>query len=319
MATYKEIHGVKVQYRESDATAIEGDVWYNASTGKLKMYASSGSWASGGNITTNREGMGSAGTQTAGLIYGGISGTTYHNESEEYDGSSWTEGDNLNDTRRQIAAIGTQTAALAAGGYDGSHKGTSEEYDGSSWTEGDDLNTAKEGRAGVGIQTAALAAGGSPRVAIVESYDGSSWTEIADLNTARNTMQGVGTQTAGLVIAGETSSAVGVVESWNGTSWTEVGDLGTARYGPSVSGGPGGQTAALAFGGGPPGNDETEEWDGTSWTELADLSTGRRKGGGSPAGSVSLALMAGGISGTTLSASTEEWAVAASVETVAFD
>ena len=54
MATYKEIHGVKVQYRDSDATAIEGDVWYNASTGLLKMYASGGSWASGGNMNTAR-------------------------------------------------------------------------------------------------------------------------------------------------------------------------------------------------------------------------------------------------------------------------
>ena len=48
MATYKEIHGVNVQYRESDAPEIEGDVWYNSSTGKLRMYASVGSWATGG-------------------------------------------------------------------------------------------------------------------------------------------------------------------------------------------------------------------------------------------------------------------------------
>ena len=39
MATYKEIHGVNVQYRDSDAPEIEGDVWYNSSTGKLRMYA----------------------------------------------------------------------------------------------------------------------------------------------------------------------------------------------------------------------------------------------------------------------------------------
>ena len=39
MATYKEIHGVKLQYRESDATAIIGDVWYNASTAVLKMFS----------------------------------------------------------------------------------------------------------------------------------------------------------------------------------------------------------------------------------------------------------------------------------------
>ena len=40
MATYKEIHGVKLQYRESDATAIIGDVWYNATTAVLKMFSS---------------------------------------------------------------------------------------------------------------------------------------------------------------------------------------------------------------------------------------------------------------------------------------
>ena len=54
MATYKEIHGVKVQYRDSDATAIEGDVWYNASTGLLKMYAALGSWATGGDLNNAR-------------------------------------------------------------------------------------------------------------------------------------------------------------------------------------------------------------------------------------------------------------------------
>ena len=47
MATYKAIHGVNIQYRDSDATAIEGDVWYNSSTGKLKMYAALGAWSSG--------------------------------------------------------------------------------------------------------------------------------------------------------------------------------------------------------------------------------------------------------------------------------
>ena len=51
MATYKEIHGVKVQYRDSDPTAVEGDVWYNSTTGKLKMYAGVGAWASGTNLS----------------------------------------------------------------------------------------------------------------------------------------------------------------------------------------------------------------------------------------------------------------------------
>ena len=68
MATYKAIHGVKVQYRDSDATAVEGDVWYNKSTGLLKMYGAAGSWATGGNINTARVTLAGAGkgTQTAG-------------------------------------------------------------------------------------------------------------------------------------------------------------------------------------------------------------------------------------------------------------
>ena len=72
MATYKEIHGVKVQYRDSDATAIEGDVWYNASTGLLKMYASTGSWATGNNMNTARRNVGGSGaTQSAAMVVGG--------------------------------------------------------------------------------------------------------------------------------------------------------------------------------------------------------------------------------------------------------
>ena len=55
MATYKEIHGIKVQYRDSDATAVEGDVWYNSTTSLLKTYAAVGSWSSGGNLNSTEE------------------------------------------------------------------------------------------------------------------------------------------------------------------------------------------------------------------------------------------------------------------------
>ena len=70
MATYKEIHGVKIQYRESDATAVEGDVWYNASAGKLKMFSAVGAWASGGDLNVGRLSAAAAGSQTAALYFG---------------------------------------------------------------------------------------------------------------------------------------------------------------------------------------------------------------------------------------------------------
>ena len=91
MATYKEIHGVKVQYRDSDATAVEGDVWYNRSTGKLKMYASLGSWASANDLNNANDEAGYLGTQTAAMHFGGrnpsVSGLT---DTETYDGSTWS-------------------------------------------------------------------------------------------------------------------------------------------------------------------------------------------------------------------------------------
>ena len=98
MATYKEIHGIKVQYRDSDATEVEGDVWYNSSTGLLKMYASVGSWASGGNLNLGRYQAGGAGTATAGVVAGGDKGgsPSFTAVCETYDGSSWTEVGDLN-------------------------------------------------------------------------------------------------------------------------------------------------------------------------------------------------------------------------------
>ena len=63
----------------------------------------------------------------------------------------------------------------------------------------------------------------------------------------------------------------------------------------------------------------TEEYNGTSFTEVADLSITRNSG--AMAGTSSSALTASGtqVSKDTLGVATEEWTLAASVETVAFD
>jgi hypothetical protein len=159
MATYKEIHGVKVQYRDSDATAIEGDVWYNASTGKLKMYASTGSWASGGNVNTARYGCGGGGTSEATWIASGyapsVPGVTVNHE--QYDGSSWTETTNVNTARNYIGSAGTATAALVVSGYlDPGFSVDTESWNGSAWTELANLNTSRYNGASFGTNTAAI-------------------------------------------------------------------------------------------------------------------------------------------------------------------
>ena len=84
------------------------------------------SWTGGGNLATARSELAGAGTQTAGLGFGGKGAAESQNEmfglfgyTELYDGSVWTAGGNLNDARQQFAGAGTQTAGLGFGGYHG--------------------------------------------------------------------------------------------------------------------------------------------------------------------------------------------------------
>ena len=120
------------------------------------------SWTNGGNINTARTALGGAGTQTAGMIFGGEA-PGRRDETETYDGSTWTEVGDLNTARYYLAGFGIQTAALAAGG-----------------------NT----------NTSPVAA------VITENYDGSTWAEVADLSTARERLHGGGTNQSGVVMGG---------------------------------------------------------------------------------------------------------------------
>jgi hypothetical protein len=52
-------------------------------------------WAAGGNLGTARRSFAGAGTQTAGLAFGGYYNQECSNATEEYDGSTWTPGGNL--------------------------------------------------------------------------------------------------------------------------------------------------------------------------------------------------------------------------------
>jgi len=322
MATYKEIHGVKVQYRDSDATAVEGDVWYNASFGTLKMYVSLGAWASGGALNTPRgESFGhGAGTQTAAQVAGGSSPATSASSEnvEHYDGSSWTEVADINTARVGAVQDGVQTASFLAAGYSTAYVGITESWNGTSWTEVADLSTARAYQGGTrgASATAGLVVAGynGSDVDNVEKWDGSSWTEVAEVNSARRKAGGFGTSTAAIAV-GSAPSATNLVESWDGSSWTETTENNSSR---GAQGTAGSQTDGLIFGAEQaPVGTTTESWDGSSWTEVADLSANR---GNAPAGGTgAAAFLAGGAPGGGVGTATEEFTVAASIETVAFD
>ena len=73
-----------------------------------------GAWSTGGSLNTARYYVGAAGTQTAGLAFGGE--TPYRAQTESYDGSSWTEVNDMNTAVATHGSNGTQTSALAYGG-----------------------------------------------------------------------------------------------------------------------------------------------------------------------------------------------------------
>ena len=171
MSTYKEIHGVKVQYRDSDATAVIGDVWYNASTGLLKMYAGLGSWAAGGNLTTGRHYLAGFGTQTAAFAAGGHPSRT---EVESYDGSSWTETTDINTARWGHGSNGTTALGMIYGGTPPT-TGATESWDESSWTEVADMSTARfnsaQSQSPTNTNVAAFVAGGNTYTTATEEWE----------------------------------------------------------------------------------------------------------------------------------------------------
>ena len=137
MSDYKSIHGVRVVGHTADPdNIIEGQIWYDdtASTVQYQIPDTISSWRIGGSMNTARQIVAGAGTQTAGLVFGGNVPNTALNES--YDGSSWTELADLNTARRAYGGAGTQTAALLAAGHtDGSGSDTAvvESWNGSKY------------------------------------------------------------------------------------------------------------------------------------------------------------------------------------------
>ena len=176
-----------------------------------------GAWSSGGNTNDSRRALGSCGSNTAGLIFGGRLSPTasppagFVAKTEQYDGTSWTEVNDLNNARSNVGGAGTQTAAVAFGGLNpglGPRPATNTEtWDGTNWTSGTASPTAAENYGACGTLTAALKYGGdnSP-VGVTNStleFDGTIFTAGGNMNTARNLIQGsAGSQTAGLAFGG---------------------------------------------------------------------------------------------------------------------
>ena len=312
MTTYKEIFGKPVKVLSSDpSNETEGQVWYNSSSGTFKAGISVAAWASGGNYPTSNYGLQGAGSQTAGLAWGGDAAGATTNTTAKYDGSSWTTSGNYPYSGWRIGGDGTQTAAIGSGGVNNSSdlQSSTNTFDGSSWTAGTSLPAGRRSHAHVGTITASVVFMGNPVTTTLE-YNGSSWTSANAMSTPRAGAHALGTQTASL--AGATPPSLNT-EEYDGTNWT-TGGAQTVATGSSAEGnGTGTQTAGL-FAGGYPNITTTQLYNGSTFVTSANLGSGGY-GIGQSGSSSTAALAFGGVRGG-YSNSTEEFNVATATKTL---
>ena len=321
MASYNTIRGLRVKYLSADpANPEDGQVWYNAGTGNLRVdgILAPGSFSSGGNLNTGRYAIGSAGTFTAGLaiggdLFGSNPSSRGSNSTEEYNGTSWTGGGNLGTSGSWRAGAGTQTAASGTAGNNySSYMSTSENYDGSSWTSSTSAPYAAEGSVSTGSRAASIWGGGgapsqSPEYPPKFFYgDGEGWTAITNSNNAnRYASVFTGTQTAALLTGGQSPQTANT-ESWNGSSWTNLSAFPTP-FANAAGNRVGTSTAAVAAGGASPGGTLTSSshWNGSSWS--TDASMAQAHNSSSSAGTQEAYYVAGGPGAAPLRNATEEY------------
>jgi hypothetical protein len=282
----------------SGETRITGSLVVTANTGNIEfniITPGTSAWSTGGALITGRESLAGAGTQNAGLAFGGGAPAVL-SCTEEYNGASWSAGGALITARCSLAGTGTQNEGLAFGGNTGVVTSCTEEYNGTSWTAGGALITARVSLAGAGTQNVGIAFGGNDfafGLSCTEEYNGTSWTAGGALITAREQLAGAGIQDAALAFGGYDGSTLSCTEEYNGTSWSAGGALITARYRLA---GAGTQNAGLAFGGYDGSTLScTEQYNGTSWSAGGVLINTRQQLAG--AGTQTAGLAFGGSPG----------------------
>jgi len=85
--------------------------------GNVNAHYDGTNWTSANALSTDRDGFGTAGLQTAGLAFGGQLPPGKQVLTEAYDGTSWSEhGGNMATGRNELGGCGTSVAGLATCG-----------------------------------------------------------------------------------------------------------------------------------------------------------------------------------------------------------
>ena len=227
------------------------------------------SWGTGGDLSATRQQMGSCGTSSAGLCFGGWPGAGGNtNITQHYDGSTWsTDEDTISVSKGANRGCGTQTAALQAlGDVDGGTTAdakNAEVYNGSTWGSGSTPGNAANYVSAFGESDAGYFCGGYGYPSEhnhVQYYNGTSWSTDPGGVTLRITQhqQGgsFGSSSAAVIFAGAgattgTSYAANQdhADKWNGTAFSATATLPDGSINYNDTHGAGSQEAGLGFGG----------------------------------------------------------------------
>tara|TARA_R110000824_G_scaffold57478_1_gene156247 strand:- start:102 stop:1100 length:999 start_codon:yes stop_codon:yes gene_type:complete len=329
VTVYNTIKGLKVKYLSGDPANPEvGQVWYNSTTGNLRVdgIAGTGAWASGGAVNTNRASLAGAGTQNDMIINGGNSpafeSTT---AAETYNGTSWTAITASPTATKQMASTGTTTsAANFIGGGPDPKKNITQHWNGSSWSAGGTLATARANMRGTGPHTAGIILGGqgaSGAGLLAEKYNGTSWTSASTLAAGNFGGSMAGTSTAAIGFggyydlrpSGGSEAQTAQTFSYDGSTWSIVNSMANVRnYGQGA-----GSSGSAIVGGksSAPASTLAEQWDGTSWTAAAAMAIGRWSGG-SAGTSAAAATVVAGLSGGSYVGTSEEYTIPSGTQSI---
>ena len=149
----------------TQTAAVAAAGYVTAALANVEEYNGS-SWTSVTSLPAAFNASGTAGVETAGLVFGGLNPSNPVTAvTVEYDGSNWTSGGSLITGRWGLngGPVGTQSDALAFGGRTPSstYYTNTEGYDGTSWSSRPSLASAEYETGKAGTAAAALSAGGN--------------------------------------------------------------------------------------------------------------------------------------------------------------
>jgi hypothetical protein len=203
-------------------------------------------WASGGNLITGREWGRAAGTQNAGLYFGGRNPVCLAC-TEEYNGTSWASSGALINCSVYATGAGTlQNAAIAfRGGIPVNVSRTIENYNGSTWSASGGAYYNDGDPSVTGAQNSAAASGGFANCCATAIWDGITWSGGGKTICGGYQFTLTGTSAYNVFKLGRSNCG----EVYSGLTWSSAGPTTFSPHGNQGAAGSAG--LVLSVGGSP--------------------------------------------------------------------